>query len=105
MRKNMVKSLDKNLSSNCGQKLLDTTKHLATNALKIASNMAIPKNAAATGDLVGNKIAEKITKATSRSTCKDLKKSTQIPEPTSIPKEIYIPPEKQQHIIDELRLL
>ena len=31
--------------------------------------------------------------------------ATQIPHLTSIPKEVYIPPEKQQQILDQLRLL
>ena len=49
--------------------------------------------AKATGDLIGNKIADKIT-----SIGKPKEKETKKPE------EIYIPPEKRQHIIDDLRL-
>ena len=48
----------------------------------------LEKTAEATGDLIGNKIADKIT-----SICK----------PKEI-EEIYIPSEKRQQIIDDLRL-
>ena len=44
-----------------GQKLVDTSKKSATDAFKTASKRAIQKTAEATGDLVGNKIADKIT--------------------------------------------
>ena len=50
------KSFARNLNNKYGQKLIDSTK-----AFKIASNRAIQKTAEATGDLTGNKIAEKIT--------------------------------------------
>ena len=42
-------------------KIIDTTKRSATDAIKIASQRAIQKTAEATDDLVGNKIADKIT--------------------------------------------
>ena len=42
-------------------KLADTAKKSATDALKIASKRAIQKTAEAAGDVVGNKIADKIT--------------------------------------------
>ena len=44
-----------------GQKLIDSAKKSATDAFKIASKRAIQKTAEATGDLIGNKIADKIT--------------------------------------------
>ena len=44
--------------------------------------------------MLGNKIAERITKTSSKNIHEDRKKSTEIPKPKSIPKEIYIPPEK-----------
>ena len=86
------------MSSKCGQKLLDTTKILAINALKTVSKKVIQKTPEATTYLVGNKIAEKNLKATSKSP----KKSSQ---PTEMPKEINIPPEKHPQIINELQLL
>ena len=43
------------------QKLLDSTKKSATDAIKTASKRAIQKTTEATGDLIGNKIADKTT--------------------------------------------
>ena len=51
----------KNLNNKYGQKLVDTAKKSATDALKIAGKRAIQKTAEASGDLVGNFIADKIT--------------------------------------------
>ena len=51
----------KNLSNKYSQKLLDSAKKYTTDAIKIASKRAIQNIAEATGDLIGNKIADKIT--------------------------------------------
>ena len=59
----MVKNISKNLSGKYSQKFLDHTKQSATDALKTTSKKAIQKIAEATGDLIDNKIANKITKA------------------------------------------
>ena len=53
-----AKSMGKNLSYKYGQKCLDIQKS-TTDAKKNASKRAIPKAAEATGDLIGNKIADK----------------------------------------------
>ena len=53
--------MGKSLSNKYGQKLLDSTKKSTTDAIKTASKRAIQKTAEATGDLFGNKIADKIT--------------------------------------------
>ena len=50
----------KTLSNKYGQKHLDSAKKLETNAIQTASKRAIQKTAEATGDLIGNKIAEKM---------------------------------------------
>ena len=71
MSKAMDFYLDKNLSRTYEQKPLSTT----TDAFNTASKIAIQKTTEATYDLVGNKIAEKITRTAS--TCEDLKRSTQ----------------------------
>ena len=63
-------------------------------AVKIASKRVVQKTAEATGDLIGNKIADKIT---SIQKPKEKEKTKEI-------KVIYIPPEKRQQIIDDLRL-
>ena len=49
------------MSNKYGQKGLDSAKKSTTDAIKTASNRAIQKTAEATGDLIGNKIADKIT--------------------------------------------
>ena len=51
----------KNLNNKYGQRLADSAKKSATDAFKIASKRAIQKTAEATGDLVDNTIANKIT--------------------------------------------
>ena len=61
--------MGKNLSNKYGQKLLDSPKQSATNAIKAASKRAIQKTAEATGDLIGNKIADKITNTSKKSLC------------------------------------
>ena len=52
----------KNSNNKYSQKLVDSAKNSTTDAIKTASKRAIPKTAKATGDLYGNKIADKITK-------------------------------------------
>ena len=44
-----------------GQKLIDSAKKSTTDAIKTASKRAIQKTPEGTGDLIGNKIADKIT--------------------------------------------
>ena len=56
-----AKNMGKSLSNKYGQKLLDSAKKSTTDAIKTASKRAIQKTAEATGDLIGNKIAGKIT--------------------------------------------
>ena len=51
----------KNLNNEYGQKLADSAKRSATDALKIAGKRAIQKTAEASGDLAGNLIPDKIT--------------------------------------------
>ena len=88
----------KNMSNEYSQKLVDTTKKSATDAIKTASKRAIQKTAEATGDLIGNKIADKITSALKKSHNEEIQSN-------EIPKERYISPKERQKIIDELRLI
>ena len=85
------------------KKLVDTAKKFATNAIKTTSKRAIQKTAEATGDLVGNKIADKITSISKKST----KKLPTIYEDVELTthKKRHISPEERQQIIDELRLI
>ena len=61
-----AENMGKNLSKKYGQKLLDSTKKSTTDVIKIASKSAIQK-IAATGDLIGNKITDKITSVSKKS--------------------------------------
>ena len=51
----------KSMSNKYSQKLVDTAKKSATDAIKTASKRAIQKTAEATGVLIRNKITDKIT--------------------------------------------
>ena len=55
-----AKNIDKSLSNKYGQKRFDSAKKSTTDAIKTASKRAIQKIAEVTGDLIGNKIADKI---------------------------------------------
>ena len=55
-----AKNMGKCLSNKYGQKLIDSAKKSTTDAIKTASKRAIQGTAEATGDLIGNKIADKI---------------------------------------------
>ena len=77
-----------------GKKLMDTVTKTGIDAAKTASNRVVQKTAEATGDFIGNKIADKITEL-GKAKSKEKEDERQ---------EIYIPPEKQQQIIDDLRL-
>ena len=79
------------LNNKYGKKLMDTATKTVMDAAKIASKRVVQKTAEATGDLIGNKIADKIT-------------SVGKPKAKEKSEEIYIPPEKRQQIIDDLRL-
>ena len=63
---------------------------------KMRLNEQFQKSAEAIGDLIGNKIADKVT-SLGKTKSKEKEKETE-------EQEIYIPPEKRQQIIDDLRL-
>ena len=62
MGKNIGKNIRKNLNGKYSQKPLHHAKQSATDAFKTVS-----KRAEATGDLIGNKISERITKVSKHS--------------------------------------
>ena len=62
MIKNIGKNIIKNLRSKYSQKLCNQTSQSATDAFKTASKKEIQKAAETTGDLICNKIANRITK-------------------------------------------
>ena len=79
---------------NYGKKLIDTETKTGTDVTKTATKKVVQKTAEATEDLIGNKIADKIT-SIGKWKEKEKTKNTE---------EIYISPEKRQQIIDDLKL-
>ena len=96
-------SFARSMSNKYGKKLVDAIKKSTTDAIRTASKRAIQKPAEATGDLVGNKIADKITSVSKKST----KELPTIDEDEELitHKKRYISPKERQQIIDELRLV
>ena len=86
-------SFAKNIGNKYGKKLMDTPTKTVGDAAKTASKRVVQKTAEDTGDFIGNKIADKIT-SLGKTKSKEKEKEEQ---------EIYIPPEKRQQIIDDLR--
>ena len=68
-----------------GKKLMDTATKIGIDTTKPASKWVVQKTAKATGDLIRNKIADKIT-SLGKTTCKQKEDERQ---------EIYKPPEKR----------
>ena len=62
-----AKSMGKNVSRKYCQKHLDSAKKINTDAIKTASKRVIQKTAETTGDLIGNKIADKKTSVSKKS--------------------------------------
>ena len=62
-----AKNMGKNLSNKYGQKFLDSANKSTTDTIKTASKRAFQKTAEETGDLFGNKIADKITSIAKKS--------------------------------------
>ena len=73
---------------------MDTVTKTSIGTAKTPSERVVQKTAEATGDLIGNKIADKITSLG----------KTKSKEKEDERQEIYIPPEKRQQVIDDLRL-
>ena len=95
------KSLDvgKSMKKKYGKKILDNSKDFAgKDFAKIVGKKVLTKSAEATGDLIGNKIADRITKSARN---KEQKEDDRIMEETQ---EIKIPPEKREQIIRDLKL-
>ena len=95
------KNMGKSLSNKYGQKLIDSAKKSTTDAIKTASKRAIQKTAEGTGDLIGNKIADKITSISKKSNNNNNNEDVEL----TTHKKRYISPEERQQIINELRLI
>ena len=110
-------SFAQNFGDKYGKKLMNTAIKTGKNFATIAGKKIVHKSAEATEDLVGNKIADKITSVgrskelglavgstvdpAVKPRSKKEKDETNIMEETQ---EIYIPPEKRKQIIKDLKL-
>ena len=89
-------SLARKVGDKYGRKLIIDATKAGIDAAKTASKRVVQKTEEATGDLIGNKRADQITLVG--------KSKEKEKEKTNKPEEIYIPPEKRQQIIDDLKL-
>ena len=80
-----AKNIGKKLANKYGQERFDDAKKSPTDAIKTASKRAVQKTAVATGDLIGNKIADKITSVSKKSP-----KELQNDEMEAPKKDIYL---------------
>ena len=104
-------SFPRNIGNKYGKKIFDVSKSMKNkydekildisagkDFAKIAGKKVLTKSAEAAGDLIGNKIADRITKSARN---KEQKEDDRIMEETQ---EIIIPPEKREQIIRDLKL-
>ena len=81
-------SFASNLSNKYGKQFLDTATKTGLDALKTASKKTVHEAVEATGEFIGNKIADKTVK----------------PDENSINvEEIIIPPKKREEMLNKLR--
>ena len=97
--------MGKSLSNKYGQKLLHSAKQSTTDVIKTASKRAIQKTAEATGDLIGNKIADKITSVSKKKSNNNNNNNNNDGVDLTSHKKRYISPEERQQIINQLRLV
>ena len=98
--------MGKNLSNKYGQKLLDSAKNSTTDAIKTTSKRAIQKSSGeATGDMIGNRIADKITSVSAKELHNNNNNENEEDVEIATLKKRYISPEERKQIIDKLRLV
>ena len=83
-------NVGKSMKKKYGKKILDDSISHAKDFGKIAGKKVLTKSAEATGDMIGNKIADRITKSTRN---KEQKENDRIMGETQ---ELIIPPEKKR---------
>ena len=86
-------SFARNFSDKYSKSLMDKGIDISKTFAKTAGKKILTETAKATGDLIGNKIADKITSASKKSHNED-----------EVNNERYISPKERQKIIDELKL-
>ena len=87
----MVLSFARKFGDNYGKKLMDTATKTGSDAAKIVFKRVVQKTVEATGDLLRNEIADKIT-SIGKPKEKEKGKTKEI-------EEIYIPPEKSNKLM------
>ena len=89
-------SFARNFSDKYSKSLMDKGIDVSKKFAKTAGKRILKETAKATRDLIGNKIADKITSASKKSQSDEVN--------NEIAKERYISPKERQKIIDELKL-
>ena len=94
------KSIDvsKKYGKKYGNKLLDNSLNVGKDFAKIAGKKVLTKSAEATREMIGNKVADRITRSSRN---KAQKEDDRITEETQ---ELIIPPQKRKQIIRDLKL-
>ena len=102
-----AKNIGKSLTNKYGQKLLDSAKKSTTDTMKTASKEQFIKTAEETGDLIGNKTADKVTSVSTKKPAKELPndKTKEEEDAETTHKKRYISPVERQQIIDKLRIV
>ena len=110
MGKKISKNISKNLNgkyvlgmSTMRQKLIDDAEQSATGTIKTSPKRVTQKSLEASGDLIGNKTAAKITKA-SKYSQKNISEKARNYHDIEIPTDRYLSPEEREKNIDKLRL-
>ena len=93
-------SFARNFSDKCSRSLMDKGIDLRKTFAKTAGKKVLKETAKATRDLIGNKIADKIT---AKPSPKDVT-STSKKSHDEVNNERYISPKERQKIIDELKI-
>ena len=88
-------SFARNFSDKCSKSLMDKGIDVSKKFAKTDGKKILKETAKATGDLIGNKIADKITSAS---------KKSHDEVNNEIPKERNDSPKEKQKIIDELKM-
>ena len=89
------------MSNKYGKKIVGAAKKSATDAVKTASKRKIKKTVEVIGELIGNKIADKLSSVSKKKSNNNNDDDVEL----ATHKKRYISPEERQQIIDELRLV
>ena len=104
-----AKNMSKSLSNKYVQKILDSAEKSTTDVITTASKRATQKTAEVTGDLIGNKDADKVTSLQKKSAKNLLNDETKEEEKEyaeiTSHKKTYISSEERQKKFDESRLV